>query len=145
MRVYEDSCWLCYRDANQSFVQVYDSMAELNQFAIDHDIQIIGTRVTTNPDDCTLIIKNGYIEGMENHMAEIPKIVRRKKGDKKDDAEMATVVAEDATTSDDEKHDSPVIEAAYAGVETDAMKRAKELLARKRKQIIDNANSSVEG
>ena len=78
-------------------------------------------------------------------MAEIPKIVRRRKGDKKDDAETEKVVADEATTPSKEKNDSPVIEAAYAGVETDAMKRAKELLARKRKQIIDNANSSVEG
>ena len=137
------SCKFMYVDKLEQLDS--DSLAELNQFAIDHDIQIIGTRVTTNPDDCTLIIKNGYIEGMENHMAEIPKIVRRKKGDKKDDAETATVVAEDATTSTEEKHDSPVIEAAYAGVETDAMKRAKELLARKRKQILDSANPSVEG
>ena len=122
-----------------------ESIAELNQFAIDHDIQIIGTRVTTNPDDCTIIIKNGYIEGMENHMAEIPKIVRRKKGDKNSDAETSPSSAGDETHAAEDKHDSPVIAAAYAGAETDAMKRAKELLARKRKQIIDNANSSVEG
>lgn len=122
-----------------------ESLAELNQFAIDHDIQIIGTRVTTNPDDCTIIIKNGYIEGMENHMAEIPKIVRRKKGDKNSDVETSPSSAGDETHAAEDKHDSPVIAAAYAGEETDAMKRAKELLARKRKQIIDNANSSVEG
>ena len=42
-----------------------------------------------------------------------------------------------------------MIEAAYAGTETDAMKRAKELLARKRKQVMGMAmsydDSVVEG
>lgn len=121
-----------------------DSLAELDQFAKDHDIQIIGTRVTTNPDDCTIIIKNGYIEGMENHMVEVPKVIRRK-GGQKDDAEKATSVAEEATSVKEEKQDSPVITAAYAGTETDAMKRAKELLARKRKQIIDSSSSTMGG
>ena len=119
-----------------------DSLAELNQFAIDHDIQIIGTRVTSNPDDCTLIITNGYIEGMENHMVEVPKITRRKPKDSVADKE--TTVAETVMPSKSET-DSPVLTAAYAGTETDAMKRAKELLARKRKQIIDNANTNGEG
>lgn len=122
-----------------------ESLAELDQFAKDHDIQIIGTRVTTNPDDCTIIIKNGYIEGMENHMAEIPKIVRRGKGEKKGDAEKATDVAKEATTATEELPDTPVIKAAYAGTETDAMKRARELLARKRQQIIGGGESTVEG
>ena len=117
-----------------------DSLAELNQFAIDHDIQIIGTRVTTNPDDCTIIIKNGYIEGMENHMVEVPKVIRRK-GDKK----VEEVIGEPLMASVQEKEDTPVIAAALAGTETDAMKRAKELLARKRQQIINGANPSVEG
>ena len=119
-----------------------DSMAELNQFAIDHDIQIIGTRVTNNPDDCTLIIKNGYIEGMENHMVELPKITRRKS--KNGVAEKETTVA-DAVTTDKTEQDSPVMKAAYSGTETDAMKRAKELLARKRQQIIDNSSFKLEG
>ena len=117
-----------------------DSLAELDQFAKDHDIQIIGTRVTNDPDDCTIIIKNGYIEGMENHMAEIPKIIRR--GKKSETSESVdTVKAESAI---DEKKDSPVVVAAYAGSETDAMKRAKEILARKRQKILEG-NSSVEG
>ena len=119
-----------------------ESLAELDQFAKDHDIQIIGTRVTTNPDDCTIIIKNGYIEGMENHMVELPKITRRKAKDGV--AVKETIVTGEATVAKEES-DSPVIKAAYAGTETDAMKRAKELLARKRQQIIDNANSTVEG
>ena len=122
-----------------------ESLAELDQFAKDHDIQIIGTRVTTNPDDCTIIIKNGYIEGMENHMAEIPKIVRRGKGEKKGDAEKSTDVAKEATPATEELPDTPVIKAAYAGMETDAMKRARELLARKRQQIIGGGESTVEG
>ena len=119
-----------------------DSLAELNQFAIDHDLQIIGTRVTSNPDDCTLIITNGYIEGMENHMVEVPKITRRKAKDGAADKE--TTVTEKITTPKSET-ESPVLTAAYAGTETDAMKRAKELLARKRQQIINNANPTVEG
>lgn len=118
-----------------------DSLAELDQFAKDHDIQIIGTRVTTDPEDCTLIIKNGYIEGMENHMAEIPKIVRRGKGKKSTENEAVLPTPD---SHDSEKEDSPVIAAALAGKETDAMKRAREILARKRKQIL-NGNSSVEG
>lgn len=119
-----------------------ESLAELDQFAKDHDIQIIGTRVTTNPDDCTIIIKNGYIEGMENHMAEIPKIVCRGSG-KKAGATEATPETVNVGASMSEK-DSPVITAAYESTETDAMKRAKELLARKRKQIIDSSNTTVE-
>ena len=107
---------------------------------IDHDIQIIGTRVTTDPDDCTIIIKNGYIEGMENHMAEIPKIVRR--GKKSDASDIGT--PEKSETQNDEKNDSPVVAAAFAGTETDAMRRAKEILARKRQKILEG-NSSVEG
>ena len=117
-----------------------DSMAELDQFAKDHDIQIIGTRVTTNPDDCTIIIKNGYIEGMENHMAEIPKIVRGRRKAKA----IAENTDEPTTPNEDEKPESPVIAAALAGTETDAMKRAKEILARKRQQILSGA-STVEG
>lgn len=121
-----------------------DSLAELDQFAKDHDIQIIGTRVTTNPDECTIIIKNGYIEGMENHMAEIPKIVRRGGGRGKGGfADKATTVVSEATpiNADEEKDDSPVIAAAYSGHETDAMKRAKEILARKRQQILGGLNA----
>ena len=102
-----------------------DSLAELDEFAKDHDIQIIGTRVTTDPEDCTIIIKNGYIEGMENHMVEIPKIVRRKRGS--DDKEVAEV-------SENINVEEPVVSAAIENKETDAMKRAKELLARKRQQ-----------
>lgn len=125
------SCKFMYVDKLEQLDK--ESMAALNQFAVDHDLQIIGTRVTDNPEDCTVIIKNGYIEGMENHMAEIPVIVR--KGKKQ---ETAVGVAEESVASDDEeKPDSPVIAAAYAGEETDALKRAKELLARKRKQIMD--------
>lgn len=117
-----------------------DSLAELDQFAKDHDIQIIGTRVTTDPDDCTIIIKNGYIEGMENHMAEIPKIVRR--GNK-----ATNKITETAATADaiEDKPESPVIAAALAGAETDAQKRAKEILARKRKQIMEATESTIEG
>lgn len=104
-----------------------DSLAELDTFAKEHDIQIIGTRVTTNPDDCTLIIKNGYIEGMENKMVEIPKIVnRRKKAEAKDAAVTAELPLEPGR---------PAVAVALEGGETDAMKRAKELLARKRQQL----------
>jgi len=126
------SCKFMYVDKLEQLDK--ESMAALNQFAIDHDLQIIGTRVTDNPEDCTVIIKNGYIEGMENHMAEIPVIVR--KGKRKDAPEAVTL--ETVADDEEEKTDTPVIAAAYAGNETDAMKRAKELLARKRKQIIDN-------
>jgi hypothetical protein len=52
------------------------------------------------------------------------------------------------TVADDEeeKNDTPVIAAAYAGNETDAMKRAKELLARKRKQIMGSQSTlNLEG
>lgn len=115
-----------------------DSLAELDQFAKDHDIQIIGTRVTTDPDDCTLIIKNGYIEGMEDHMAEIPKVIRR---GKKSMAKEPTTSVLDSTY---DQKDSPIITTAFAGKETDALKKAREILARKRQQIIDG-NSSVEG
>ena len=107
-----------------------DSLAELDQFAKDHDIQIIGTRVTTDPDDCTIIIKNGYIEGMENHMVEIPKIVRRRS------KKNANATEETASSEESSENDSPVVAAAYAGTETDAMKRAKELIARKRAAIL---------
>lgn len=117
-----------------------DSLAELDQFAKDHDIQIIGTRVTTDPDDCTIIIKNGYIEGMENHMAEIPKIVRR--GNKATNKATETTATADAI---EDKPESPVIAAALAGTETDAQKRAKEILARKRKQIMEATESTIEG
>lgn len=117
-----------------------DSLAELDQFAKDHDIQIIGTRVTTDPDDCTIIIKNGYIEGMENHMAEIPKIVRR--GNKATNKATETAATADAI---EDKPESPVIAAALAGTETDAQKRAKEILARKRKQIMEATESTIEG
>lgn len=117
-----------------------DSLAELDQFAKDHDIQIIGTRVTTDPDDCTIIIKNGYIEGMENHMAEIPKIVRR--GNKATNKATETTATADAI---EDKPESPVIAAALAGTETDAQKRAKEILARKRKQIMEAPESTIEG
>lgn len=112
-----------------------ESLAELDQFAKDHDIQIIGTRVTTDPDDCTIIIKNGYIEGMENHMVEIPKIVRKR--GKKDVETANEVLTPSPETKTD---DSPVVAAAYAGTETDAMKRAKELIARKRAAILGGAS-----
>ena len=121
-----------------------DSLAELDQFAKDHDIQIIGTRVTTDPDDCTLIIKNGYIEGMENHMAEIPVVVRKGKNKETSDGEPVKVETVDSKA--EEKPDEPAVSAAYEGKETDAMKRAKELLARKRKQILDSqATLNFEG
>ena len=123
------SCKFMYVDKLEQLDK--ESMAALNQFAVDHDLQIIGTRVTDNPEDCTIIIKNGYIEGMENHLAETPVIVRR--GNRTGSATVDSVSPDNA-----EKPDTPVIAAAYAGEETDAMKRAKELLARKRKQIIDN-------
>jgi len=115
-----------------------DSRGELRQFAKDHDILIIGTIVSSNPDDCSLIIKNGYIEGMEDHMVEIPKIVRkRSKKDKSDEEKsaMPTVTAQASVAND-----SPVVSAAYAGAETDAMKRAKELIARKRAAILGGAS-----
>ena len=76
-------------------------------------------------------------------MAEIPKIIRRGKGKKSEDAEV--IVDAEIVPPKGEAKDSPVIEAAYAGTETDAMKRAKELLARKRKQIIESTNSTMEG
>lgn len=116
-----------------------DSLAELDQFAKDHDIQIIGTRVTTDPDDCTIIIKNGYIEGMENHMVEMPKIIRGR-GKKKDEDIPSAPEATSVETAavEKKKPEDPVIETAYAGGETDAMKRARELLAKKRKQIIES-------
>ena len=134
------SCKFMYVDKLEQLDK--ESMAALNQFAIDHDLQIIGTRVTDNPDDCTVIIKNGYIEGMENHMAEIPKAVRKCK--RNDSTEAVTV--ETLANDEEEKHDTPVIAAAYAGNETDAMKRAKELLARKRKQIMGSqATLNLEG
>lgn len=107
-----------------------ESLAELDMFAKDHDIQIIGTRVTTNPEDCTLIIKNGYIEGMENHMAEIPKIVR-KRGKKASLSNEKTLSEESETKEEDSK----VIDTAYEGGETEAMKKAKEILARKRQLL----------
>lgn len=132
------SCKFMFVDKLEQLDQ--ESMKELDQFAKDHDIQIIGTRVTTNPDDCTLIIKNGYIEGMENHMAEIPKIVRRKGKKASVEAEIETEVAE----PEDEKNE--VVKTAYEGEETDAMKKAKELLARKRQQFLDNQeNLNLEG
>jgi hypothetical protein len=132
------SCKFMFVDKLEQLDQ--ESMKELDQFAKDHDIQIIGTRVTTNPDDCTLIIKNGYIEGMENHMAEIPKIVRRKGKKASVEAEIETEVAE----PEDEKN--VVVKSAYEGEETDAMKKAKELLARKRQQFLDNqGNLNLEG
>jgi hypothetical protein len=118
-----------------------DSLAELDQFAKDHDIQIIGTRVTTDPDDCTLIIKNGYIEGMENHMAEIPKVVRRGRKSKSDEGATAESVP---VVETDKEEDSPVIASALAGDKTDAMKRAQEIIARKRQKILEGT-SSVEG
>ena len=74
-------------------------------------------------------------------MVEVPKITRRKPKD--DVAEKETTVATEVAPSNGDG-DSPVITAAYAGAETDAMKRAKELLARKRQQIIDNAKSMEE-
>ena len=132
------SCKFMFVDKLEQLDQ--ESMKELDQFAKDHDIQIIGTRVTTNPDDCTLIIKNGYIEGMENHMAEIPKIVRRKGKKASVEAEIETEVAE----PEDEKN--VVVKSAYEGEETEAMKKAKELLARKRQQFLDNqGNLNLEG
>jgi hypothetical protein len=132
------SCKFMFVDKLEQLDQ--ESMKELDQFAKDHDIQIIGTRVTTNPDDCTLIIKNGYIEGMENHMAEIPKIVRRKGKKASVEADIETEVAE----PEDEKN--VVVKSAYEGEETDAMKKAKELLARKRQQFLDNqGNLNLEG
>ena len=134
------SCKFMYVDKLEQLDK--ESMAALNQFAVDHDLQIIGTRVTDNPGDCTVIIKNGYIEGMENHMAEIPVIVRN--GKRKDATEAVTV--ETLSNDEEEKPDTPVIAAAYAGNETDAMKRAKELLARKRKQIMDSQTTlNLEG
>ena len=67
------------------------------------------------------------------------------KGEKKGDAEKSTDVAKEATQATEELPDTPVIKAAYAGMETDAMKRARELLARKRQQIIGGGESTVEG
>ena len=134
------SCKFMYVDKLEQLDK--ESMAALNQFAVDHDLQIIGTRVTDNPDDCTVIIKNGYIEGMENHMAEIPVIVRKFKS--KNAEESVTV--DTVSTDEEEKPDTPVIATAYAGNDTDAMKRAKELLARKRKQILDSKTTlNLEG
>lgn len=118
-----------------------ESRAALRQFAIDHSLQIIGTIVTDEPDNCTLVIKNGYIEGMENHMAEIP-VITRGKGKKK--GMEPETVAEPVPT--EPKAEEPVVAAAISGNETDAMKRAKELLARKRKQILDSqATFNLEG
>lgn len=110
-----------------------ESLGELDKFAKDNDIQIIGTRVTTNPDDCTLIIKNGYIEGMEGHLAEIPKVVRRKgsrNAPREDFSEGMVSIGKDASESVEEP--TEVLKAAYKGESTDAMEKAKELLARKR-------------
>lgn len=112
-----------------------ESIEELNKFAIDNDIQIIGTRVTTNPEDCTIIIKNGYIEGMENHTAEIPKIVKRKgaKTTTSNSEEVEVASAKPKVTSPSEEE---VIDKALAGETTDAMKRAMDLLNKKRQQIL---------
>lgn len=115
-----------------------ESLAELNQFAVDNDIQIIGTRVTSNPEECTIVIKNGYIEGMEDHMVEIPKIVRRRKGEKRGSDDGSNTAAETEPTNE-----SPVVTAAYAGQETDAMKRAKELLASKRRSLRESAEQEL--
>ena len=112
-----------------------NSRKELTQFAKDHDILIIGTIVSSDPNDCSIIIKNGYIEGMENHMVEIPKITRRRAAKKvaQDNAESAEGKHTTATEEVVEPLASnDVIDSALAGSETDAMKKAKELLARKR-------------
>lgn len=112
-----------------------DSRKELTQFAKDHDILIIGTIVSSDPEDCSIIIKNGYIEGMEDHMVEIPKITRRKavkkpatagESETTGESDGGVSVAEEPVSGDD------VLGSALAGQETDAMRKAKELLARKR-------------
>lgn len=36
-----------------------ETMNALNQWAQDHDLQVIATRVSTDPDECTLIIEDG--------------------------------------------------------------------------------------
>lgn len=40
-----------------------DTMDALNQWAQDHDLQVIATRVSTNPDECTIIIEDGLPVG----------------------------------------------------------------------------------
>ena len=132
------SCKFMYVDKLEELDQ--DSMAELNQFALDHDIQIIGTRVTTDPDDCTVIIKNGYIEGMENKTVEIPKITRRRrKSATADDAQKSEADAPADDTVEVLEPPASVEDAAMTGQETSALARAKELLNRKRQQEIGNA------
>ena len=109
-----------------------ESLAELDQFAKDHDIQIIGTRVTTDPNDCSIIIKNGWIEGMEGKMFASPQVSGRRASKKK--AETAAA-AEAKPSAVAEPKSEEVVSTAMVGGETDAMKRAKEILARKRAQI----------
>lgn len=111
-----------------------ESLAELDQFAKDHDIQIIGTRVTTDPNDCSIIIKNGWIEGMEGKMLASPQISGRKTAKKKA-ADAPLAAALEAAPAVEAKKEA-VVSTAMVGGETDAMKRAKELLARKRAQIL---------
>ena len=112
-----------------------ESLAELDQFAKDHDIQIIGTRVTTDPNDCSIIIKNGWIEGLEGKLLETPKVVARRS---KKTVANAAPQTEELPLETEPAVDTPVLATAYKGGETDAMKKAKELLARKRKQILEN-------
>lgn len=40
-----------------------ETMNALNQWAQDHDLQVIATRVTTNPDECTIVIEDGLPVG----------------------------------------------------------------------------------
>lgn len=109
-----------------------DSRRELAQFAKDHDILIIGTIVSSNPDDCSIIIKNGYIEGMENHMVELPKIIRRKT--KKTSGSVETEEVE--ATEEAPVEQTPSDNAISSTSESDSMKKAREILARKRAQIL---------
>lgn len=40
-----------------------DTMSELDKWAKLHDLQVIATRVTTNPDECTIVIEDGLPVG----------------------------------------------------------------------------------
>jgi len=126
-----------------------ETRKEFDQWVRDHDMQVIGTLVSSNADECSLVIKNGYIDGMEKSFIVPRRVRRRAKGAKEETVETVgnfkeepiaatpTAKALEQTDFSIEREEAVSEDvAATVASASDAVARAKELLARRRAKIL---------
>lgn len=123
-----------------------DTLAEFDKWVRDHGLQVIATRVTSNADECTIIIKDGYIEGME-HSIIVPHKIKRcgkvQEGESQSESQQMLPINDTPTakaltqefSAEREELISEDVERVVKSA-SDAVSRAKALLAKRRGEIL---------